>query len=234
VNLQLPLDAAPLFPDLPSRGGVYVWVTWAASYLAGDTSRDWSLWVRAHYQGWKSVDDAEGSQLALWHVDHTALLRQLVAAARARGERVWVESQNAFRLVVRPHVTLAGKPDLVTLAPDGTIMVTDAKSGQRKPAHILQVMLYQWALRRADHRFSDCQIGGRVVYADGDPPVVIQPSAINTAFERRVLECLEQLAVPVPPFRMPSRQECRFCPVSRKACPERVEWDVEEESGPPC
>jgi RecB family exonuclease len=229
MTFQLPLEAASLFPDLRQRGSVYVWVTWAASYLAGDTNCEWSVWVRARYQGWKMLDEAEGNQMALWHVNHTALLRQLVAAARANGERVWVEGQNAFRLVATSNATLAGKPDLVTLSGDGTITVIDAKTGQRKPAHTIQVMLYQWALAQSNARFRGRAIAGRVVYADGGPPVLIPPGAINAAFEQRVLECLAQLAAPTPPYRLPSRQECRFCPVSRQVCPERVEWDVEEE-----
>jgi hypothetical protein len=232
MPFQLPLEASPLFPDLPQRGNAYLWATWVSSYLAGDTNCEWSLWVRARYQGWKLVDDGEGNQMALWHVNHAALLRQLVAAARASGDRVWVESQNSFRLALPEGATLAGKPDLVTLAPDATITVTDAKTGQRKPSHTIQVMLYQWALARAGARFQGRRIDGRVEYADGGPPVLIPATAINAVFEQRVLDCLALFATTTPPYRLPSRQECRFCPVSGEACPERVEWDVAEEGAP--
>jgi RecB family exonuclease len=222
MAIQLPLEATPGFPDLPLRDNVCLWATWAASYLAGDTNCDWGLWVRAHYQGWKAPEADGGQTLATWHMDHTALLRRLASAARARGEQIWTERQNKFHLAVHPGVMLAGQIDLVTVAPDGTITVTDAKTGQRKPSHVAQVMVYQWVLTQPGGRFPGRPVSGCVAYADGGPPVLIPPEAVSQKFESQLLEAVTQFSSGTPPYRTPSPTECRYCPLAIGICPERV------------
>ena len=61
-----------------------------------------------------------------------------------RGFSTFVEDQNSFRL--RGDVaTLAGKPDLIAV--NGTrAVISDAKTGQPKPSHQAQVMLYMYAV----------------------------------------------------------------------------------------
>ena len=56
------------------RENPYIWVTWLAKLLAGESSCEWSAWFRAHYQDWaKPPSDFNQAQ---WMLDHTALVNQ--------------------------------------------------------------------------------------------------------------------------------------------------------------
>jgi hypothetical protein len=60
--------------------------------------------------------DAGHLQPAQWKVEHNALLVKMVEERRPRGERVYRESQNNFKVRLSRTITLAGKPDLVSVA----------------------------------------------------------------------------------------------------------------------
>ena len=71
---------------------------------------------------------------------HTALLNQQRQEWEHRGHAVYVEGQNAFRLRGKSAI-LAGRSDLVMLDDcDGTII--DVKTGQERPWHRVQVIMY--------------------------------------------------------------------------------------------
>ena len=42
---------------------------------------------------------------------------------------------------------------------------------------------------------------------------------------------LRRLAAEAPPRRVPSAQECRFCDITAKDCPDRVDSDAEPREG---
>ena len=78
------------------RENPYIWVTWLAKLLAGESSCEWSAWFRAHYQDWaKPPSDFNQAQ---WMLDHTALVNQARESREKLGYTVFTENQNSFRL----------------------------------------------------------------------------------------------------------------------------------------
>jgi hypothetical protein len=193
-----------------------------AAYLTGELSCGLAAWVPAHYKNYRPT--GPDPRLASWRMTHTEYLALLAAEQRALGERIYRERQNYFQLAL-PSGTIAGMADLATSPSD---IVWDVKTGQPKASHIVQVMLYQWALPRVHERYRGRSLTGAVVYPGG-PPTFIPPSAVDAAFEARVLRAAERLLAPRALPAEPSRQECRFCAVPPSLCPERVEWDVDED-----
>ena len=124
-------------------GHPYIWATWLAKILAGDSSCEWAAWFKARYDS-KSWQRVARSDFSAWAIAHTALLDRSRRQWDDRGFSTFVEDQNSFRL--RGDVaTLAGKPDLIAV--NGTrAVISDAKTGQPKPSHQAQVMLYMYAV----------------------------------------------------------------------------------------
>ena len=73
--------------------------------------------------------------------DHTALVNERIADWAVGGYAVDVEAQNRFELRGRT-ATLAGRPDLVVLD-DRDATIIDVKTGQERPWHRVQGMIYQ-------------------------------------------------------------------------------------------
>src|SRR3954454_24941690 len=119
---------------------------------------------------------------------------------------MFTESQNYFQLELRDGILLAGKPDLVTLDPAGLVAVREAKTGKPQNSHLLQTMIYMWALPLALPRYSGQKLMGRVIYKNGDD-VPIPPNAIDADFEDTLRYFVEQLAATAPPPCEPSTME---------------------------
>ena len=139
----------------------YIWVTWLAKILAGDSSCEWAAWFKARYAS-KSWQRAARSDFSSWAIAHTALLDRSRRQWDDRGFSTFVEDQNSFRLCGNV-ATLAGKPDLIAV--NGTrAVISDAKTGQPKPSHQAQVMLYMYAVPRALPQHAGRVFEGAVVY----------------------------------------------------------------------
>ena len=119
------------------RTAPYIWVTWLSKLLVGDDSCVWSSWFRAHFQDFRK-GDGSSPDLVRWKMAHTRLLRQITDALRAGGHALTTEDQNLFRLTGKSGATLAGKPDLIATAPDGSVTVYDAKTGSKKASDAAQ------------------------------------------------------------------------------------------------
>ena len=86
----------------------YIWVTWLAKLLAGDSDCEWAFWYKAHYAGSGRIRAVSGEfDRARWVMDHTALLRECREQWREKGCDVSVERQNRFKLQGKA-ATLAG------------------------------------------------------------------------------------------------------------------------------
>ena len=101
------------------------------------------------------------------------------------------------------------------------------KNGQDSASHIVQVMIYLYAIPRALEPYRDLKLRGQVTY--DDHTVRIPAEAVDDQFIRNLGALIRRLAYERPAKRVPSQQECRFCDISALDCPERVDEGSEPE-----
>ena len=200
-----------------ARGHPYIWATWLARLLAGESQCEWAGWFRSHYQDWSKPPSNFDS--ARWMMDHTALVKEARESREALGYQVFTEDQNSFTLRGK-SATLAGKPDLIAVKGNDLVIV-DAKTGRPNPAHSAQVMIYQYALPKALEQYRGIEFRGHVIYPDGN--VQIPVSGLDRKFIDRLGALIRRLADENPARRVPSASECRWCDITAEDCPERVE-----------
>lgn len=204
--------------------GPYIWVTWLTRLLVGEQSCEWASWFRSQHRNWQKV--ADGFSPVLWQMRHTALIHECRQRWEDGGYTVLTESQNSFALRGRA-ATLGGKPDLIARqGGQGTII--DVKTGQPRASDSIQVMLYMYAIPRALRQHAGVEFDGVVQYPDHR--LEIPASAVDASFVDVVGRLVRRLADQTPARRVPSPQECRFCPIGARDCGERVE--VEQTSIP--
>ena len=201
----------------------YIWATWLAKLLAGESHCQWTGWFRAHSQDWaKPPSDFDNAK---WMLDHTALLNRERESRESLGYTVYVENQNSFRLRGR-YATLAGKPDLIAVK-NADAVIIDAKTGRPNPHHAVQVMNYQYALPLALPQYQGVQFSGQVAYPDSY--IRIPASRTDRQFVNSLGALIRRLAGDVPPRGVPSLGECRFCDITSADCPDRVEEQTQPE-----
>ena len=160
-------------------------------------------------------------------LNHTALLNKRKAEWELSHYSVAIEGQNSFQLRGR-SATLAGKPDLITQR-DGQAVIVDVKTGQDSASHVVQVMIYLYAIPRALERYRTLKLRGQATYLDHT--VRIPAEAVDDQFVQNLGALNRRLAADKPARRVPNRQECRFCDITADDCPERAESDDEAIEG---
>ena len=201
----------------------YIWATWLPRLLTGDSSCEWAAWFRAHHQGWtRRPSDFNQAE---WLLKHTELLNRRVDNWEVGGFSVDIEAQNSFQLR-GSSATLAGKPDLIAKQDDDAVVV-DVKTSHESASHVVQVMIYVYAIPRALERYRTLKLRGQVTY--DDHTVRIPAEAVDDQFIQNLGALIRRLAADQPPTRVPSRQECRFCDITAEDCPERVDEGSETE-----
>ena len=209
------------------RDAPFIWVTWLARLLAGESSCEWAGWFRSHYQDWtKPPSDFDQAR---WMLEHTALVKKERKSRGKLGYTVFTEGQNAFRLRGR-FATLAGKPDLIAVKGGDRVLI-DAKTGKPSPAHPAQVMIYMYALPKALKQFRGVEFRGHVVYPHSQ--VGIPASAVDGKFVQNLAALIRRLASETPARRVPSVQECRFCDITADDCPDRIDDGPRQEGTTP-
>ena len=205
------------------RESPYIWTTWIARLLAGESRCEWAAWFRAHYQDWtKPPSDFNSTQ---WMLDHTALVNEARESREKLGYTVYTEDQNSFRLR-GATATLAGKPDLIAVKGNDLVII-DAKTGKPSPHHSGQVLTYMYAVPRALERYRGTEFRGHVVYPGGN--VQIPVSGVDQRFVERLGSLIRRLADETPARKVPSTQECRWCDISAADCPDRIEDELRQE-----
>jgi hypothetical protein len=199
------------------RENPYVWVTWASRLMAGEVQCEWSMWFRAHYQYDRRPSDFD---LAKWTADHAAMVREQAAGLRAEGYHVMLEGQNAFKMLGRHAVTLAGKPDIVAER-DGRVQVIECKTGSPRVSDHMQVLIYMLILPYVRPNWKLVPLQGCLQYRHDQ--VAIPARAVDDAFRTRFRHLMAQVGGASALVRVPSYAECQFCDISRRDCPERVE-----------
>ena len=206
-----------------AREHPYIWATWLARLLAGESQCEWAGWFKANYQDW--VKPPSDFDSARWMMEHTALVNEARASRETLGYEVFTEDQNFFRLQ-GATATLAGKPDLIAVKGNDLVIV-DAKTGRPSPHHSVQVLTYMYAVPRALEQFRGMEFRGHVIYPDGN--VQIPVSGLDRKFIDRLGALIRRLADENPARRVPSASECRWCDITREDCPERVEAETWQE-----
>ena len=195
----------------------YIWATWLPRLLIGENSCEWAVWFKAHHQDWAKVP-SEFNQ-AEWMLNHTALLNERITNWEVGGFYVDVEAQNRFELRGK-SATLASRPDLVARRDDEAVIV-DAKTGQENPSHVVQVMIYLYAVPKALEKYRNLKPRGQVTCQDHT--VRIPAEAVDDQFVQNLGALIRRLSADEPAKQVPSRQECRFCDISAADCPTRVD-----------
>lgn len=205
------------------RVAPYVWVTWVARLLAGDAHCAWAAWFRAHY-----THDRLSSHFdaAKWASEHTAMVHEQAEALRQSAFSVSLEDQNTFRFQGQLGVTLGGKPDIVAWR-DGEVRVIECKTGQPRHADTIQVMIYMLVLPHAQPVWRGRALSGRVRYQATS--VDVPAAALDSDFRSRFREMMAQVGGDTTLERVPSINECRFCDIGRRDCPERLETQPDDD-----
>ena len=207
------------------RGGCYFWVTWLTRLLAGEDACEWSAWFRGRHDS-RSWDRVPGDfDQAGWQMAHTAMVNETRERWEELGYQVFTERQNGFSLRGNAG-TLGGRPDLIARTGDsGTVI--DVKTGKPNPAHVVQVMLYMYAVPIAMGRHRGVVFNGQVAY--GDHVVDVPADAVDGLFVERLSGLVSRLGSDAAARRVPSPGECRFCPITAADCPERAEDEGPEQ-----
>lgn len=196
------------------RGLPYIYATWLAKALGGARCQ-WKFWFAAHFKYDKHEEMA--SDLVKWNREHNALMRARRRELEEDGWTCTVEDDNAFRLQGQTAV-LAGKPDLVAVKGDRALVV-DGKTGRERDSDVYQVLLYLFAI---PHSRPDLpkMLEGEVFYKTG--AAVTLSSAELAPHMDAIRSMIRVISSDTAPPKAPSREECRFCNVGPKDCPQRV------------
>ena len=197
----------------------YIWATWLPRLLTGENSCEWTVWFKAHHQDWtRTPSDFNQTE---WMLNRTSLLNEQKTQWEARGQDVYVEGQNSFRLRGQ-SATLAGRPDLIVVRNDDALII-DIKAGQQQPAHFVQIMIYMYALPRALPQYQHAKLAGEIVYPTRTARVPM--GSLHTQFIKDLGALIRRLAADKPATRVPSPHECRFCDITADDCAARVNGD---------
>lgn len=198
---------------MQERSKPYFWCTWLTPLLAGENSCYWAAWFKGHYEKYDK-QPRDGSSLAEWEQKHTALLNSLIDEYTPLARQVLIEGQTKWTMK-GSVANVGGKMDLITIHPN---LVIDAKSGEPKSSHIIQVQLYLTAIelgavpavREVPGKFT-----GMLRYPNGHS---VEVSAPTDAFKFRFYQLVKSLAADKPKT-VPSKYECLFCDI--KDCDSR-------------
>lgn len=207
------------------QDGPYIWVTWLTKLLVGENSCEWSVWFKSQHEGWSWDKQPSTFDSVAWQMEHSAESASNREHWERQGYVVFTEEQNSFVLRGR-SAKLAGKPDLIVKKDDDAVVV-DIKTGRPLPSHSVQVMIYMYAIPRSLGQHRGVRFRGQVVYSDHE--VEIPGSAVDSEFVSNITELILRLASDQPARRVPSARECRYCSITTKDCPERVDEDGERE-----
>ena len=115
---------------------------------------------------------------------------------------------------------LAGEPDLVARKGDELVII-DAENAKPGQAHAIQVMVYMYALLRAQERYRGLTVAGQVAYPD--QVVDIPAGEVDEDFVSNVMALITGLASETPARRVPSSGDCQICEIRPADCPEQAD-----------
>ncbi|MBD2028171.1 PD-(D/E)XK nuclease family protein [Leptolyngbya sp. FACHB-711] len=194
--------------------------------MADEIQCPWSIWFRTHYKYEKLNRDFDSAR---WNASHRALLSDRLSQLQEAGSAVSIEGENWFEIVGRQYaVRIAGKPDIVAIG-DEQVWVEDCKTGRKKNSDLYQVLLYMLLLPLSYPKCRGMKLQGRLVYPDG--AIDISSDQVDEAFKAQFRQTVATLSNTNPPHQVPSCSDCRYCDISEKYCPARIESSQSEVDG---
>ena len=201
-----------------TRSGLYVYVTWLARLMSGESACQWSVWFKTRHDYTRRPSDFD---LVAWLAEHTRLVNELAKERLALGEKCYRESQNQFRVRRKSGLIVSGKPDLITVDIRDHYCVYDSKTGNPKQSDVMQLMLYM-ALLPLCPLCSGRSLDGYLVYKSGQKQA-IPAGAIDAVFKDNISYFLELLEQNDAPPKVPHPNGCRFCDIADEDCTDRME-----------
>lgn len=196
------------------RKSPFIWATWLSKVMSGDGDCQWGAWFQTHNQLGKQQPDDPA--LSAWMVDHTRMVTQLQKDLRFGGLKPLPGMDVAIPNLPYGAV-VKGKLDCLTNE-DSLATVYDCKTGRQKNADTVQVQIYMLALSRMS-AFAQKTIRGVVVYKEDRLDV----PPISDSFIENFNYFVDLLAGDEEPMKVPSKNDCRFCKITRNDCEERFE-----------
>lgn len=191
--------------------------------MTGELQCHWSAWFRTHYKYDKAVSNFDSAQ---WNARHRALQAERISVLQAEDWTVSVEGENWFEVAGRSYsIKVAGKPDILAVQGDYAF-VEDCKTGRKKNSDLYQVLIYMLLLPLSTAKYRNVRLAGRLVYSN--EVVEISSEQVNEEFKAQFREVIAYLSSTIPARKVPSFQECRYCDISAKYCPERVDNQPEQ------
>lgn len=193
------------------RSNPFIWVTWLAKAMSGDSACLWGAWFQVH----NKLDAKQPSEFDLvgWQVDHARMLTELIRELKKPGRFVNREQRISLQLPLN-GATISGTADCVVYE-NQSIHVYDCKTGKDRPSDQIQVMTYLYMLGQTPVHAGK-SIAGTVVYSDHRVSVPGLPGG----FESNLEYFVNLLAGPTAPPREPGL-DCRFCNLTSFDCPDR-------------
>ena len=112
-------------------------------------------------------------------------------------------------------------PPCASRAPPDHILIIDVKTGQPKPWHKFQLMLYMYTLPRAIPEYRDANLAAKIIHNDHTNHV--PQGGIHQGFVRNLGSLIRRIAAPEQPPTTAGAAECRFCDITLQDCPDRIE-----------
>lgn len=199
------------------KGLPYLYVTWLAKHLAGESQCVWSLWFQSRFKFEAVETDFDK---AAWSKEHDALVAKRSELLTGSGYTVSTENDNYFQIKGETSI-IAGKMDLVTRK-DAYAIVLDGKTGQKRKSDWWQALIYMAVLPIRWHR-PNMRISGEVFYKDGTS-IRIEPEELTADLKTQIFTLARFIGSRgEPPAKSPSPMECKFCKIGKNDCPQRID-----------
>lgn len=194
----------------------YIWITWLSNLLSGECVCEWKYWFKAHFEYNKLPPD---KRLIDWQTKHSRMLSELKRKIVESGRIPLVEEINRFKYNFRNICLIGGKPDLVEII-DEEVIVYDCKTGSKNKSDQIQMLLYLHCL--GEEKYKGKILKGILIYSDGQS-LEFSKNNVNSDFLEDVSYFAKLITQDPPPFKCPSKNECRFCDIPKMDCKEKIE-----------
>lgn len=199
-------------PDLAPRSCLTSWVTWLAKPLSDPSQCLVPLYVQSRFKVAK-----EDVYMGDWAAKHSEIMESIGARMSSKGRPFKFEQD--VSIVSKTGVVIVGSIDVWSPEHEGApAFIADAKTGKPKVSDRLQVNLYQLITKASPEFALSNTASGLIKYKTGQE-VWIKPEEAGSELAQRLFQLLKVVASDSPPATVPSKANCKFCPI-RHLCPD--------------